>query len=48
MGTVTITVEKVYGFIDQAITLTVFGCKLSKVFSFQELKFYLCMLIHKL
>ena len=40
MGNATITVKKVSGSIDQAITLTVSGCKLSKVSSFQWLKFY--------
>ena len=37
MGNATITVEKISGSIDQAITLTVSGCKLSVVSSFQIL-----------
>ena len=44
VNTATIYVEKINGSIDQAITLTVSGCKLSKVSSFQQLKFYLCKL----
>ena len=47
MGNATVTVKKVNGSIVQAITLTVSGCKFSKVSSSQELKFHLYKLIAK-